>query len=232
MRAVLFTLILLGVFGLKQSAAGELVVVEAHGVDLVPGQTVDDGQPLVLRDGQRVTLLAANGNVMKLRGPYEQAPAAAAAADASLSQSLSGLLVQSRARTSEVGVVRANNVQARLPDPWLIDVERAGTFCVRGDKPIVFWREASRSQANVSVTSLDRSWKITATWAEGADQLKMLDMLMPQRRATYLVEVEGNRAAITLNNVPAAVHTDQMRLAWMIEKGCQAQAEALSRTLQ
>jgi hypothetical protein len=108
-------------------------------------------------------------------------------------------------------------------------VEKAGTFCVREDATIVFWRADTKNAADLSVTSLDRSWKMTATWAAGNDRLQMLDVLTPQRKVTYLVDIGGTRSAITLINIPAVIRTDEMRLGWMIEKGCRAQAEALSR---
>jgi len=210
--------------------SAELVVVEAHGVALRQGQTIDDADTLALREGERVTLLAASGKVLKLRGPYEQAPRTAiGAADAGLSQGLAALLVQKEARTGQVGVVRTGTDPVALPEPWLIAVDRPGTFCVREESPVVFWRAATNKEEKVSVTPLDRSWKVTVTWPAGADRLTMLDMLVPQRKLTYFVDVDGNRSAITINNIPAVVGTDAMRVGWMIEKGCRAQAEALVR---
>jgi len=37
---------------------------------------------------------------------------------------------------------------------------------------------------------------------------------------------------VTLHSIPGAVSSDLMRTAWMIEKGCQAQAEALLAVLR
>jgi hypothetical protein len=82
------------------------------------------------------------------------------------------------------------------------------------------------------VSPLDKSWKIAATWASGADRLVIPPNLPIQGRATYLIELDETQSAITLNSIPGAVESDAMRAAWMIEKGCQAQAEALLAVLR
>ena len=186
--------------------AGELVVVEARGVALRPGQVIDDGQKLVLRGGQRVTLIAANGNTLKLRGPYDQAPDASGTSDgADLTQALSALIVQKQTRTSEVGVVRAGLAAAKLPEPWVLDISHPG-----------------------NLTPTDRSWKLAATWPGGVDRLTAPPSFpAPRSASTYLVMLDSNAAAVTLNSIPRAVESDRMRAAWMIEKGCEAQAQAL-----
>lgn len=213
--------------------AGELVVVEARGVSLRPGQVIDDGQPLVLREGQRVTLIAANGNTLKLRGPYDRAPDASGASDgADLTQALSALIVQKQTRTSEVGVVRAGVAAAKLPEPWLLDVSHPGSLCVREGDPLVFWRPAADATASFTVTPTDRSWKLAATWPGGVDRLTAPPSFPASSiPSTYLVMLDANSAAVTLNSIPRAVDSDRMRAAWMIEKGCQAQAQALLELL-
>jgi len=34
---------------------------------------------------------------------------------------------------------------------------------------------------------------------------------------------------VAMNTIPAALGNDEMRAAWMVQKGCEAQAEALLR---
>jgi hypothetical protein len=43
------------------------------------------------------------------------------------------------------------------------------------------------------------------------------------------VSVNGNETAISINTVPASLANDQMRAAWMLQRGCAPQAEALLR---
>jgi hypothetical protein len=234
MRIALAGSLLLGLLCGNPATAADLVVVEAHGVDLTPGQVLDDNKPLVLREGQRVTLLAADGNMVKLRGPYDRAPGGSGGGGdsaAGLTQGLGALLVQKETRTSEVGVVRANVQHVILPEAWVVDAEKPGSACIREGAPLVFWRSATGKQATFTLMPLDRSWKITTPWPVGADRLPMPDTVPVQRRTSFLVELDGTRSAITVNSIPNVVRTNEMRLGWMREKGCEAQAEALLRTL-
>jgi hypothetical protein len=224
-----------GVIALTSLAArgADLVVIEARGVPVQAGQVIDDSKPLVLKEGQRITLIAANGSTLKLRGPYDQAPGSAAGGGGpGVVDALKALIVQKDSRTSDVGVVRAGAEAAKLPEPWLLDVSRPGIRCVRDGDPIVFWRPVSATTANLTITSLDKSWKIATTWPSGADRLVVPPNLPVQRPATYLVDLDATESAITVNSIPGAVSSDAMRAAWMIEKGCQAQAEALLTALR
>jgi len=54
--------------------AADLVVIEARRIALRPGQIVDSTRPLVLKEGQHVTLISPTGATIKLDGPYEKAP--------------------------------------------------------------------------------------------------------------------------------------------------------------
>ena len=47
--------------------------------------------------------------------------------------------------------------------------------------------------------------------------------------AAYVVNYAGTEYALAMNAIPAALGNDQMRAAWMVQKGCEAQAEALLR---
>ena len=39
----------------------------------------------------------------------------------------------------------------------------------------------------------------------------------------------GTEYALAMSTVPASLRNDYMRAAWMVQKGCEAQAEALLR---
>jgi len=211
----------------------ELVVIEARGLPMQAGQVIDDSTPLVLKEGQRITLIAANGSTLKLRGPYDQAPGSGEGGTGpGVVDALKALIVQKESRTSDVGVVRAGAAAAKLPEPWVVDVSRPGNRCVRDGDPIVFWRPASGTTANLTITPLDKSWKIATTWPSGADRLVVPPNLPVPGRPIYLIELDETQSAITVSSIPGAVSSDAMRAAWMIEKGCQAQAEALLAVLR
>jgi hypothetical protein len=76
----------------------------------------------------------------------------------------------------------------------------------------------------------DRSWKAQADWPRGTDRLAVRDDMGVHGGASYFVQLNGNESAVTVNTVPSTLSTDQMRAAWMIQRGCTAQAEALIRS--
>ncbi len=50
-------------------------------------------------------------------------------------------------------------------------------------------------------------------------------------RLTFIA-VNGTESAIAIASVPAVLTTDKMRAAWLIQKGCDRQAEALMQNTQ
>lgn len=42
----------------------------------------------------------------------------------------------------------------------------------------------------------------------------------------------GDENALTVSFVPADLNNDPMRVAWLADQGCEAQAEALQRTVK
>ena len=86
--------------------AANLVVIEARRIALRPGQTVDSTKPLVLKDGQHVTLISPTGATIKLDGPYEKAPDADQSRAVPVANALALLVTQRQARVGEVGTTR------------------------------------------------------------------------------------------------------------------------------
>lgn len=213
------------------AAAGQLVVVESRGANLKPGDMVDDTKPLVLTAGQHVSLIAENGSTLNFDGPYNAPPTSAAASAPGMAATLQALVVQNQTRTNEVGVVRGAAAEAALPDPWLLDVSHPGSLCVRAGARPVLWRASATKTATVTITPLDRTWSMTATWPQGDDRLELPPPFPLTARSTYIVDVDHDRAAVTINALPDTVRADPMRAAWMIEKGCRAQAVALLKTI-
>lgn len=213
------------------SSAGQLVVVEARGVGLRPGATIDDSAPLRLQEGQHVVLIAANGSTVRVDGPNDRPPRATESGDP-LQLALSALVTHSGARTTEVGVTRAPNAVVTLPEPWVLDVTRPGNVCLlQGEKP-VFWRASAGAEAQLSVWPADRSWKGQATWTAGSATLDIPNAMPIHGGATYLVSFNGSTpAAVTIHLVPAVLANDRMRIAWMAHERCEAQAEALVRRI-
>jgi hypothetical protein len=211
--------------------AANLVVIEARSIALRPGQTVDSTKPLVLKEGQHVTLISPTGATIKLDGPYEKAPDADQTRAVPVANALALLVTQRQARIGEVGTTRGT-APSVLPDPWVLDASRAGTVCLREGSEAVLWRPDSARDSELTVAPADRSWKAEAHWPAGADRIMVQAPAMIRGGATYLVTLNGAQSAMKVENVPPILSNDPMRAAWLAGKGCEAQAEALLRNRQ
>ena len=213
-----------------QASATELVVVEARGLTLKPGQTVDDGQKLTLQRGDELTLVDESGSVIKLRGPYDGTPSAGGGAGMDISNALAAL--GTGGAQSAMGVVRAKVENVTLPDPWVIDVTHSGKACVRPGASVVFWRQQSAGEAKLRIMPVDRTWRAESEWPAGTSELTAPAIFPITDRQTYLFDLGGQTATVTLVHVPASLGTDRMRAAWMLQKNCLNQTKALIATLK
>jgi hypothetical protein len=225
MKSIL-VLALAGSLAAGSASAAVLVVVEARGVALKPGSTLDSTKPLTLQQGQHVTLVSDTGSTLKFDGPYNRPPAAGAAGGVDLSKTMAALVTQRQARAGEFGVTRGTTL-APLPEPWVVDATHAGNGCLQENHLPVFWRPASRDTATLAVAPVDHSWKAQAPWPAGQDRLSITTEVPLRSGETYLVTVNGTESAITMVPVPASLSTNDMRAAYMADRGCEAQAEAV-----
>jgi hypothetical protein len=214
------------------AGAAQLVVVEARGVDLKPGTVVDPAKPLVLKQGQHVTLISDSGATLNLDGPYNEPPAVAGGQGVTLAATLKGLATEQNARLSEVGTTRGATPLAPLPAAWVIDATHNGSVCVQQGTAPVFWRPLATSSADLVIMPADRSWRAEAKWPTGVSQISPPEMVAVHGEAAYFVSLSGTESAIRVNTVPSGLANDDMRAAWMARKGCDRQAEALLRTRQ
>ncbi len=228
--AALVSLVLLAGACVSAKAAN-LVVIEARSIALRPGQTVDSTKPLMLKEGQHVTLISPTGATIKLDGPYEKAPDADQARAVPVANALALLVTQRQARVGEVGTTRGA-APSVLPDPWVLDASRAGTVCLREGTEAVLWRSDSARDSELTVAPADRSWKAEAHWPAGTDRIMVQAPALIRGGATYLVTLNGTQSAMKVENVPPILSNDPMRAAWLAGKGCEAQAEALLRSRQ
>lgn len=214
------------------AGANELVVVEAKGVELAPGAKVDGTKVLQLAAGQRVTLIAADGRTVKLRGPYEEAPAPAAGQVASMGDALKNLMNQRGSGTAQLGVVRAAGDAAELPEPWVVDVGRSGTRCLPAAGAAVLWGPKFAANTDLAIEPADRSWRAKGTWPAEADRLTLGGRIPLADGRSYVFDVGGNPAYVTIHRMPEGFNDPVLQAAWMIEKGCEDQARALVREAQ
>jgi len=239
-----------------------LVVFEAQGVKLAPGDSVDGAKPLTLDAGQTLTLIAEDGSVIKLHGPFSGAPRPAAdTGNGSLSGSLAQLLTASAATSSALGASRdaasllhpggggAGNSRSTPagsiggvtaddeipPEGWLVSVGSSGHRCVLDNGELVFWRPDQGSLPEVPFTvsvSAANGWTGETRWPAGYTKLAAPDAMPRRDGAVYTVDAGHGPANLTLHILPGKVRAAPVLAAWMVEKGCPAQATALLRARQ
>jgi hypothetical protein len=210
--------------------AAELVVVEVRGgVSLKQGDTVNDTAPIKLEDGQMVTLVAEDGSILTLRGPYDQSPTGGKGG-VDVASAL-GALTTGKAQ-NVAGVVRSANTDVHLPAPWLVDVSHPGVACVRQGEQPVLWRQSDAGGGVLTMMPSDRSWRAQTEWPTGSPTLQTPNTFPVKDGRTYLVDFGAKPVAVTLTQIPPKVTNPKMQAAWMLEKGCVAQAEALLKTVR
>jgi hypothetical protein len=222
-----FSIALAALLAAGAAHAANLIVVEARGIGLTPGTSVDPAKPLVLKQGQHVTLISDQGATLSIDGPYN-APPSAGGGGKSIGATLAALGTERNARTGEAGVTR-NGGPGTLPAPWLFDVTRSGNVCLQEGHQPVFWRPDARTATSLTVMPVDRSWKSQARWPAGLDRLTVTTDVPVHGGAAYVVTYAGSDYALAVSTVPSRLANDSMRVAWMVQKGCEAQAEALAR---
>ncbi len=213
-----------------QASAAELVVVEARGLTLKPGEVVNDTQKLTLQRGDELTLVDESGAVIKLRGPYDGPPSAGGGSGVDVSNVVAAL--GTGGTQNVMGVVRAKVDNVTLPNPWVIDVTHSGKACVRPGTTVVFWRQPSAGAAKLRIMPVDRTWRAESEWPAGESELPAPAMFPITDRQTYVFDVGGQTATVTLVHVPASLGTDRMRAAWMLHKNCLNQTKALIATMK
>lgn len=238
-RMVVPGALVVGVFLVTTLAtASELVVLQTSVPGMVPGQVVLGTVPLLLQDGQHVSLIAANGQILELQGPYNQAPDPGMVQKQGVVASLKALVASSGRDDSSFGVSRSAtgiidsaNKSGWIPDPWLIDVTRAGNHCVQANQPAVFWRPVKAQAAKLNVLVGKNVWEAETRWPHGVDRLASPPQMPLLDGEHYTFQVDGNKAILTMHIIPLTAQTDGMRAAWMNAKGCKSQTLALLRTL-
>jgi hypothetical protein len=229
MRRTLLACVLALPFLATTAQATQYIVGEARGIGLKAGSPLDPTKPLVLKQGQHLTLISEDdGQTIQLDGPYQKSPAPGQGFQ--LVSVVSGL-VTARENTNGLGVRRGVG-GVNLPNAWLLDATHSGTVCLQQGHDPVLWRPTTQGELTVIIMPADRSWKVQSDWPNGMDRLAVRSDLGMHGDATYFVSINGVENAMTISTVPATLTNDKARKAWMILKGCAPQADALLRTAQ
>jgi hypothetical protein len=213
--------------------AETLIVMDARGVGLKAGAQIDGDQVLTLKEGERLTLIRSDGTVLTLRGPFSKTPAPPTAVATDSKQALAALMNTRAARTSSVGVIRAGEEVMPVPEPWLIDLSRSGMRCMIEDQIITFWRPEANQEARFTLVPADRSYKAEFVWPRGTARLPASKLEFRNEVNFFTIQQAEQEFALQLMKIPKAIAEGNrvILIAWLLEKGCTQQADALLRQL-
>ncbi len=212
--------------------AATLIVIDARAAGLKAGQKIDSSKPIMLKEGERVTLIGPDGKTLTLRGKFAGVPLGNASTASDPRRALAALINTRNARTSSVGVVRGATDAAPLPNPWLIDISRSGERCLKvGEQPI-WWRPDASTAQKFTVLPVDRSWRADFEWKAGQDMIGVPALSSFDGQTVFLMRVGDQEFPVSLNIVPNDLDNDFILASWMLEKGCIQQADALLKRVQ
>jgi hypothetical protein len=227
---LIFPLLLL--ITIAPAAATQFVVVDARGAGLKPGMAIKGESVIDLKEGERVTAIAPDGRSVSLRGTYHGPVMRAGTALQNPQAALAALISTRNDRAKSVGAIRAGANAAPLPDPWLVDISRPGPRCVReGDRP-VWWRPDASASQPFKVFPIDRSWRADFVWKAGTDHMEAPALSKLDGVSTFLIEVEGQENAISLQVIPRDVTDPMILSSWMLERACVQQVDAYLRRIE
>lgn len=217
--------------GATLAEAGQWVVIDATGTKLTPGTLLTEKQKVTLAEGERLTLLADDGQTLKLTGPYSGVPGEKGSAGGGGKNlvAIASLLQGHSQPASSLGALRA--VSRKTPPPGAVEVDRSGPRCLATD-PVMFWRSNATAQEAVMLTDAGGKTLASLSWPMGEAQLAVAAEYFAdgqtywiQRRSAPAVKLEVRKAAQLVEN-PAEL------AAWMAESGCQAQALSVLQDLR
>lgn len=215
-----------------RASAINMVVVEARAAGLKPGMMISSTAAVTLKEGERVTIIGPDGRSVTLRGPYKGIALRAGTAVQDPKAALAALISTRNDRAKSVGAIRAGANAAKLPDPWLIDISRPGARCVReGDRPI-WWRPDDRVAEAFTVFPIDRSWRADFQWKAGVDRMAAPALSRLEGVSTFLVRLEGQENAISIQMIPRDITEPLVLSSWMLERACIQQADAYLRQIE
>ncbi|OYY70672.1 hypothetical protein [Sphingomonas sp. 28-63-12] len=207
--------------------ATTLIIIDARAGTMKAGQKIDSATPLTLKEGERITVIGPDGKSVTIRGKFSGPPLGRGPVASDPGRALAALINTRNARTSSVGVVRGATDAAPLPDPWLIDISRAGERCLKAGTRAVWWRPDSRAAQKFTVLPVDRSWRADFEWSAGEGMMAVPPLARFDTQTIFLLRVNEQEFPVSVNIVPADLDNDFILASWMLEKGCLQQADAL-----
>lgn len=215
-----------------QAAPYPLVVVEARGGQHRPGARIDSNTPIVLKVGEKLVVITPDGRISTLRGAYQGPPVQSSGPVQNPRLALAALISTRNDRANSVGAVRSGASAAPLPSPWLIDISRPGERCViEGEKP-VWWRPVAGEAGSFNVYPVDRSWQADFRWEANQQTIEAPNLMRLDGMKMMIIKTGAQERPIRLHIIPREIDTPMVLVAWMLDKACIQQADALLRQVE
>ena len=240
MRPVLASFLAFLWVAMAQGAfAGQLIVIDSTAPELVPGQVVDGSKVLDIAAGARVILIAEDGQVTTLKGPFSGRPGAGPGVPggSGLIGSLSRLVGGPSAASGVLAVMRGSR-GADPADAWTVNLVRSVHVCVRAGATPVLRRKKSRMAKILTVKAVLGGAEKSVEWPAGSDRIGWPEGLALTDGGRYLARVSSRKSlagmsgrttetTLVVHLAPGGLPSDAHRAAWMADVGCIGQARAL-----
>ncbi len=221
--------------------ASQLVVIDSKSPTYNPGDFVETTSMIQLGEGETLELLAEDGRIYRLRGPYEGlAVAGEKAQKQNLLSAMAALVSSPEQNVRSVGATRGTNPDKPKSDnpkaPWShLTIDSGDEYqCVVKGRAVKFWRPDANADTKLTVTHLTKSLTEELDWPVGKRELAWPEALSLEYDVFYKIGT-GTSPRFRYLKVreisPQAVGGPQ-GVAWLAAKGCQRQAKALYTALQ
>ncbi len=200
---------------------------------LAPGTELTASDTISVPQGAVVTLIAEDGQIIRLEGPYEgtidRSAKPATTGGAKDWSPIMALIAEGNDETSVLGAARGLDTASGVPGQpgvWQLSVDSSGPRCTRAGH-VELWRRKAGRAVKVSVRSEDDRRR-GLDWRAGAHHLTLPDDFRVGE-GRLLVSVGGDLRELTLHIAPQSLAdaAPGKVLSWLIDRGCRRQALAL-----
>lgn len=211
--------------------ATQIVVIRSTAGSLAPGKLIDVAETLSLSAGEQIVAVAANGQVIKVAGPYTgriKVPAAPEKSG-SILETISNLVRSESAEQNTLAVTRQWRVERPPSDPFAVDIALKGPHCVLEAHPVSIWRSVAGQESSIRLRRGSDTRSAASRWPAGANSAPWPDGIEIASGQTYRASIGGSReeAVFEIFVAPRTLPTTVHRAAWMAERGCRRQARML-----
>lgn len=238
--ALLLAFILSTQIGLASS--GQLIVVESNTKNFPAGYVMEAPKHITLAAGEQLNLVAEDGALLRLRGPFSGVPSAARAPieeNAGVVQALSRLFAAGQPSPSAWGTYRGNEGRhgseaANIDEPWAWNIFRSDNICVPKGVTPTMWRSETEGRQQIVLLHLSTGAEAELELDSGQRSVAWPGTVPLLDGGEYAVRDAGNlwERKLLVYVIPDHVTGDVQQIAWMSDAGCLRQARLMITRLQ